>query len=67
MEDSAIQVAATCVRIPVFSGHSESIYIETKQPAELTAVKEWIKSSSRSSSARRSKSADLSTSTDECR
>ena len=43
MEDSAIQVAATCVRIPVFSGHSESIYIETKQPAELTAVKEWIK------------------------
>ncbi|WP_099221222.1 aspartate-semialdehyde dehydrogenase [Listeria costaricensis] len=28
MEDDAIQVAATCVRIPVVSGHSESVYIE---------------------------------------
>lgn len=28
MEDDTIKVSATCVRIPVVSGHSESIYIE---------------------------------------
>ncbi|EEP7573026.1 aspartate-semialdehyde dehydrogenase [Listeria monocytogenes] len=28
MEDNAIKVSATCVRIPVVSGHSESVYIE---------------------------------------
>ncbi|EAE0011198.1 aspartate-semialdehyde dehydrogenase [Listeria monocytogenes] len=28
MEDKAIKVSATCVRIPVVSGHSESVYIE---------------------------------------
>lgn len=28
MEDDAIKVSATCVRIPVVSGHSESVYVE---------------------------------------
>ncbi|MCM4450355.1 aspartate-semialdehyde dehydrogenase, partial [Escherichia coli] len=28
MEDNTIKVSATCVRIPVVSGHSESVYIE---------------------------------------
>lgn len=37
MEDDTLQVAATCVRIPVVNGHSESIYIEVK---EETTVKE---------------------------
>lgn len=31
MADDAIKVAATCVRIPVIQGHSEAIYIETKE------------------------------------
>ncbi|MDR0846428.1 MAG: aspartate-semialdehyde dehydrogenase [Lactobacillales bacterium] len=31
MEDDSIKVAATCVRVPVFSGHSESIYIEVEK------------------------------------
>ncbi|MGX7418532.1 aspartate-semialdehyde dehydrogenase [Carnobacterium gallinarum] len=30
MEDETIKVAATCVRIPVVSGHSESVYFEVK-------------------------------------
>ncbi len=30
MSDNQIKVAATCVRIPVLQGHSESIYIEVK-------------------------------------
>lgn len=31
MSDKTIGVSATCVRIPVMSGHSESIYIELEQ------------------------------------
>jgi aspartate-semialdehyde dehydrogenase len=42
MEDDAIAVSATCVRIPVLSGHSESVYIETKEIADITAVKKAI-------------------------
>lgn len=36
MADETIKVAATCVRIPVVSGHSESIYFEVKD--ELATV-----------------------------
>ncbi len=32
MEDSSIRVNPTCVRIPVFYGHSEAIHLETKSP-----------------------------------
>lgn len=39
MEDETIKVAATCVRIPVFSGHSEAVYLETKEPASPEAIK----------------------------
>lgn len=42
MEDDSIAVSATCVRIPVLSAHSESVYIETKEVAEIAAVKEAI-------------------------
>ncbi|MFC3928061.1 aspartate-semialdehyde dehydrogenase [Streptococcus caprae] len=42
MEDDSIAVSATCVRIPVLSAHSESVYIETKEVADIAAVKEAI-------------------------
>ena len=42
MEDDNIKVSATCVRIPVLSGHSESVYIETKAVAPIAEVKEAI-------------------------
>lgn len=42
MGDDSIKVSATCVRLPVLSGHSESIYIETKIPAPIDEVKEAI-------------------------
>ena len=32
LEDDGIQVSPTCVRIPVFYGHSEAVYVETKTP-----------------------------------
>jgi len=37
MEDDSIRVTATCVRVPVFIGHSESVNIETKK--KLTAAR----------------------------
>ena len=36
--DSDIQVAATCVRVPVMNGHSESIHIQTEKPLTEKAV-----------------------------
>ncbi|HIX71321.1 MAG TPA: aspartate-semialdehyde dehydrogenase, partial [Candidatus Enterococcus stercoravium] len=42
MEDDTIKVAATCVRIPVFAGHSESVYIETEKVISVSAVKELL-------------------------
>lgn len=42
MGDDTLNVAATCVRIPVVSGHSESVYIETKEKADIAQIKEWI-------------------------
>ncbi len=34
MHDKKIKVSATCVRVPVRTGHSESVYIETAKPLE---------------------------------
>ena len=42
MEDESIAVSATCVRIPVLSAHSESVYIETKEVAPIEEVKAAI-------------------------
>lgn len=38
MGDDSIDVAATCVRIPVVTGHSESVYVELKNEYELQEV-----------------------------
>jgi len=42
MEDDAIAVSATCVRVPVLIGHSESVYIETEKVADIAEVKRLI-------------------------
>lgn len=42
MEDDSIKVSATCVRIPVMSGHSESVYIETEKTATVAEIQEVI-------------------------
>jgi aspartate-semialdehyde dehydrogenase len=36
--DDSIKVSATCVRIPVVKGHSESVYVELKEDYELSDV-----------------------------
>ncbi len=43
MADPTLKVSATCVRIPVLSAHSESVYLETKVPAQIDHVKEAIR------------------------
>jgi len=42
MNDKNIKVTATTVRVPVRTGHSEAIYIETKKPIEPEAVKKLL-------------------------
>ena len=39
MGDDSIEVTATCVRIPVVYGHSESVYVELKEDFDIEEVK----------------------------
>lgn len=38
-----INLSATCVRVPVFYGHSESVWIETESPISPEEVRELLK------------------------
>ena len=40
--DPAIQVAATCVRVPVFVGHAEAVNIEFEDPIDLEQAREAL-------------------------
>ncbi len=42
MHDDTIKVSATTIRVPVRTGHSESIYIETAKPISPDAVKKLL-------------------------
>ena len=39
LEDQSISVNPTCVRVPVFFGHSEAVHIETKAPVSTGEAK----------------------------
>jgi aspartate-semialdehyde dehydrogenase len=39
LEDDAIQVNPTCVRVPVFFGHSEAVHIETREKIDAAAAR----------------------------
>ena len=41
-DDESIQISATCVRIPVFYGHSEAVQIETDKPISAQEVRELL-------------------------
>jgi len=45
MHDNRIRISATCVRVPVRTGHSEAIYIETKKPVSVGVVKRILSQS----------------------
>ncbi len=42
LADDSIRVSATCVRIPVFYGHSEAVQIETEQPISAPEVRNLL-------------------------
>lgn len=44
MEDYAIKVAATCVRVPVYRSHSESVHIETEKKLTPAQAREILRS-----------------------
>jgi aspartate-semialdehyde dehydrogenase len=42
LEDPAIGVAVTCVRVPVRTGHSESVNVQTERPLSIERVQELL-------------------------
>ncbi|MEZ6137684.1 MAG: aspartate-semialdehyde dehydrogenase [Pirellulaceae bacterium] len=42
--DESIEINATCVRVPVLIGHSESIYCETAEPLDLEQINQLFRS-----------------------
>ncbi|MCL2390944.1 MAG: aspartate-semialdehyde dehydrogenase [Endomicrobia bacterium] len=42
MGDDSIMLSATCVRVPVFRSHSESVWIETEKPITPEKAKELL-------------------------
>ncbi|MFU8816873.1 MAG: aspartate-semialdehyde dehydrogenase [Pseudomonadales bacterium] len=44
LEDEDIQVNPTCVRIPVFYGHSEAVHIETERKLTLAEARKLLRS-----------------------
>lgn len=42
MEDASIAVNPTCVRVPVFYGHSEAVHIETRKPVSANQARELL-------------------------
>ena len=38
--DPDIEVVATCVRVPVFIGHSEAVFIETRKPIDADSARQ---------------------------
>ncbi|TWT28204.1 aspartate-semialdehyde dehydrogenase [Planomicrobium sp. CPCC 101110] len=42
MHDDTLSVAATCVRLPVVTGHSESVYVELEEAPTVEEVKQSI-------------------------
>jgi aspartate-semialdehyde dehydrogenase len=43
--DDAIGIHATCVRVPVWRGHSEAVWIETRRPLEADEAREILRQS----------------------
>ena len=42
LDDEEIMLSATCVRIPVFYGHSEAVQVETREPISETRARELL-------------------------
>ena len=40
LEDESILVSSTCVRVPVFNGHSEALHLELKRPVSVAEARD---------------------------
>jgi aspartate-semialdehyde dehydrogenase len=40
--DSSIKVSATCIRVPVVTGHSEAVNVETREPLDPERARELL-------------------------
>lgn len=45
MGDESLEVTATCVRVPVVYGHSESVYVELKKDFDIQEIKSLLSDS----------------------
>ncbi|RKP55511.1 aspartate-semialdehyde dehydrogenase [Cohnella endophytica] len=45
MDDDELEVTATCVRVPVAYGHSESVYVELKKDFDVNEIKSLLSDS----------------------
>lgn len=43
LNDQSLKITATCVRVPVYYGHSESVNVEFEKPCTLEQVKEVLR------------------------
>jgi aspartate-semialdehyde dehydrogenase len=43
--DDSLEVTATCVRVPVVYGHSESVYVELKKDFDIEEIKALLSDS----------------------
>ena len=41
--DAGIEVVATCVRVPVFIGHAEAVFIECERPVDEEAARDALR------------------------
>ena len=44
LEDERIRVNPTCVRVPVFYGHSEAVHLETRRPVTASEARNLLRS-----------------------
>jgi aspartate-semialdehyde dehydrogenase len=42
LEDESINVTATCVRVPVYGGHSEAVNVEFEKPYEVNDIRQTL-------------------------
>jgi aspartate-semialdehyde dehydrogenase len=45
-DDYAMKISATAVRVPVFTSHSESIFVETEKKIDLDVLKKSFQNAS---------------------
>jgi aspartate-semialdehyde dehydrogenase len=46
LHNDKIKITSTCVRVPVKTGHSQAVYLETEQPLDENEVKKALKEQS---------------------